>query len=104
MRPLPPRSGDRRARAGFTDGQPAAVALPVPGHGAGTVASAGAVAFPGRGVPADAVRAGGVVCADVMRAGDGVLASGEASSQAVAAMTPKPGIARVAAQAAARWR
>src|SRR5690349_19241510 len=85
---LPARSGDRRARAGFDDGQPAAVPLLLPCQYTGAVASAGPRACAGAVVPADALCTGGVVCADVMRAGDGVLASGEARSQAAAAMMP----------------
>src|SRR6476646_10479184 len=66
---LPPRSGDRRARAGFADGQPAAVVLLVPCQYTGAVASAGPRALAGVVVPVDVPWAGGVVCADVMRAG-----------------------------------
>src|SRR5690242_14994045 len=103
VRLLPPRSGDRRAWARFADGQPAA-ALPVPCQVTGAVEPAGPRMRAGVVAPADVLCTGGVVCAVVMRAGDGVLGSGEASSQAAAAMMPSPGIARVAAQATARRR
>ena len=59
---------------------------------------------PADAVPAHAVVAGTMVRANAIRATDGVLVPAEASSQLVAAMTPKPGTARAVTQVRARRR